>query len=703
MARLDSSLQLPHLGVVPDGAAQGRRAGWRHPPASAGTERRSCPGPLQPGLPRDPPHCQQVGAPPGHAEAQAGRGSRLRSHGAGKPALPGASLPHPPPAWRHRACKPGPVSLPGFITRHQWVHPCRSRLFYELNLPNKALFPKKTKQPPPFLLSQVASHWDTPPPPAMQHSSIHWFRKGLRLHDNPALLAAATDCCRLHPLFILDPSSNRAGANAQRFLLDALRDLDGSLREMGSRLFVVRGCPEEVFPRLFRAWGTTRLTFEVDTEPPTRQRDAAVAELAARHGVEVIQKVSHTLYDTERVLALNDGKAPLTYKHLQSLLASLGPPEKPAPALTQEHLQGCRNPCQVSHDTDYGVPTLEELGQDPAEVGPHLYPGGETAALARLDTHMERTTWVRTFKKPETEPTSLSPSTTVLSPYLKFGCLSVRTFWWRLDQVYQGREHSQPPVSLHGQLLWREFFYTAGASIPNFDRMVGNPVCLQVDWDDNPQHLRAWREGQTGYPFIDAIMTQLRSEGWIHHLARHAVACFLTRGDLWVSWEEGLKVFEELLLDADWSLNAGNWLWLSGSAFFHRYFRIYSPIAFGKKTDRDGAYIRKYLPVLKDFPAKYIYEPWKAPRAVQEQAGCLVGTHYPQPIVEHRAVSEKNLGHMKAACAQKGNKSPENHQAPSTALLPPWLPSSPPGTKREPPASPSVAQSQRKKSKTEQH
>ncbi|XP_074417427.1 cryptochrome-2-like isoform X2 [Larus michahellis] len=471
----------------------------------------------------------------------------------------------------------------------------------------------------------------------MQHSSIHWFRKGLRLHDNPALLAAATDCCRLHPLFILDPSSSRVGANAWRFLLDALRDLDGRLREMGSRLFVVRGCPEEVFPHLFHAWGTTRLTFEVDPEPSARQRDTAVAKLAAQHGVEVVREVSHTLYDTERILALNDGKAPLTYKRLQSLLASLGPPEKPAPALMQEHLQGCCTPCQVSHDIDYGVPTLEELGQDPTKVGPHLYPGGETAALTRLDVHMERTAWVCGFKKPETEPTSLSPSTTVLSPYLKFGCLSVRTFWWRLDEVYQG-----------------------------------------VDWDDNPQHLRAWREGQTGYPFIDAIMTQLRSEGWIHHLARHAVACFLTRGDLWVSWEEGLKVFEELLLDADWSLNAGNWLWLSGSAFFHRYFHVYSPIAFGKKTDRDGAYIRKYLPILKDFPAEYIYEPWKAPRSVQERAGCLVGTHYPRPIVEHRAASERNMGRMKAARAQRG-------------------------TKREPPAGPSAAKSQRKKPKVEQH
>ncbi|KAM9217005.1 cryptochrome-2-like [Leptosomus discolor] len=598
----------------------------------------------------------------------------------------------------------------------------------------------------------------------MQHNSIHWFRKGLRLHDNPALLAAVADCRRLHPLFILEPSSGPAGANARRFLLEALRDLDGNLREMGSRLFVVGGSPEEVFPRLFHAWGTTRLTFEAATEPAARRRDAAVAELAARHGVEVIREVSHTLYDTERVLALNDGEAPLTYKRLQSLLASLGPPEKPAPVLTPEHLQtmtpttgsplagrgveqevalpppslftlerndgwhtpmvhgapGCRTACRVSHDTDYGVPTwggcrtpyqvthdadyrvptLEELGQDPAEVGPHLYPGGETAALARLNTLMERRAWLCSFKKPETEPTSLSPSTTVLSPYLKFGCLSVRTFWWRLDEAYQGREHSQPPVSLHGQLLWREFFYTAGASIPHFDRMVGNPVCLQVDWDDNPQHLRAWREGRTGYPFIDAIMTQLRTEGWIHHLARHAAACFLTRGDLWVSWEEGLKVFEELLLDADWSLNAGNWLWLSGSAFFHRYFHVYSPVAFGKKTDRDGAYIRKYLPILKDFPAEYIYEPWKAPRAVQERAGCLVGTHYPRPIVEHGVASRRNLGRMKAARAR--NEAPKRHRgAPRTALPPPRLPSSPPGTKQEPPTSPSVAKSRRKKPKVE--
>jgi len=140
--------------------------------------------------------------------------------------------------------------------------------------------------------------------------------------------------------------------------------------------------------------------------------------------------------------------------------------------------------------------------------------------------------------------------------------------------------------------MWREFFYTAGAYTPNFDKMEGNPICKQIPWESKPEHLNAWKEARTGFPYIDAIMTQLKTEGWIHHLARHSVACFLTRGDLWVSWEHGQKVFEELLLDADWSLNAGNWMWLSASAFFHQYFRVYSPVAFGKKTDKHGDYIK---------------------------------------------------------------------------------------------------------------
>ena len=179
-------------------------------------------------------------------------------------------------------------------------------------------------------------------------------------------------------------------------------------------------------------------------------------------------------------------------------------------------------------------------------------------------------------------------------------------------------------------------------------------ICRQIPWreDDNKdKYLKAWKTGTTGFPFIDAIMTQLRQEGWIHHLARHSVACFLTRGDLWVSWEEGQAVFEELLLDADWSLNAANWQWLSASAFYHQYYRVYSPVAFGKKTDPLGTYIRKYVPQLAKFPKEYIYEPWKAPLSVQKGCGCIIGQDYPKPIVDHDTIHKENIGKMKAAYA----------------------------------------------------
>jgi len=248
------------------------------------------------------------------------------------------------------------------------------------------------------------------------------------------------------------------------------------------------------------------------------------------------------------------------------------------------------------------------------------------------------------------------PETTVLSPYLKFGCLSPRTFHRRLNEAevaarkcgVVGKTRNLQ-TTLHGQLMWREFAYLHGLSTVNFDRMEGNERCRQIPWGDDSDLLAAWEAGRTGYPFIDAIMTQLREEGWIHHLARHAAACFLTRGDLWQSWERGAAHFDRALLDADWSMNNFNWQWLSCSQFFYQYFRCYSPVAFGKKTDPNGDYIRHYLPQLKSYPKKYIYEPWTAPLAQQRLWGCVIGEDYPAPVVEHSEASKANMAKMKKA------------------------------------------------------
>ncbi|KAK1335712.1 hypothetical protein QTO34_003505 [Cnephaeus nilssonii] len=482
-------------------------------------------------------------------------------------------------------------------------------------------------------------------------SSVHWFRKGLRLHDNPALLAAVRGARCVRCVYILDPwfaASSSVGINRWRFLLQSLEDLDTSLRKLNSRLFVVRGQPADVFPRLFKEWGVTRLTFEYDSEPFGKERDAAIMKMAKEAGVEVVTENSHTLYDLDRIIELNGQKPPLTYKRFQAIISRMELPKKPVASVTRHQMESCPAEIQENHDETYGVPSLEELGFPTEGLGPAVWQGGETEALARLDKHLERKAWVANYERPRMNANSLLASPTGLSPYLRFGCLSCRLFYYRLWDLYKKvKRNSTPPLSLFGQLLWREFFYTAATNNPRFDRMEGNPICIQIPWDRNPEALAKWAEGKTGFPWIDAIMTQLRQEGWIHHLARHAVACFLTRGDLWVSWESGVRVFDELLLDADFSVNAGSWMWLSCSAFFQQFFHCYCPVGFGRRTDPSGDYIRRYLPKLKGFPSRYIYEPWNAPESIQKAAKCIIGVDYPRPIVNHAETSRLNIERMK--------------------------------------------------------
>ncbi|KAI4887744.1 hypothetical protein NFI96_017181 [Prochilodus magdalenae] len=488
----------------------------------------------------------------------------------------------------------------------------------------------------------------------MAVNSIHWFRKGLRLHDNPALLEAVRGANTLRCVYFLDPwfaGSSNLGVNRWRFLLQSLEDLDSSLRKLNSRLFVIRGQPANIFPRLFKEWKINRLTFECDSEPFGKERDAAIRKLASEAGVEVIVKISHTLYDLDKIIQLNGGQPPLTYKRFQTLVSSMDPPEAPLQPLTLELMGSCTTPVSENHQERYGVPALEELGFDTEDLAPAVWPGGESEALARIERHLGpdlSTAWQENFERPKMNSSLLLASPLGLSPYLRFGCLSCRLFHSKLTELYtRVKQNGSPSISLYDKLLWREFFYTAATNNPRFDRMEGNPICLRIPWERNPEALAKWAEARTGFPWIDAIMTQLRQEGWIHHLSRHAVACFLTRGDLWISWEEGMKVFEELLLDADWSVNAGSWMCHSCSSFFQQFFHCYCPVGFGRRIDPNGDFVRRYLPVLREFPAKFIYDPWNAPEEVQVAAKCVIGVDYPKPMVNHAEASRLNIERMR--------------------------------------------------------
>ncbi|KAI5713724.1 hypothetical protein M8J76_004297 [Diaphorina citri] len=535
-------------------------------------------------------------------------------------------------------------------------------------------------------------------PNSTEKHMVHWFRKGLRMHDNPSLREGLKGCTTFRCVFILDPwfaGSSNVGINKWRFLLQCLEDLDINLRKLNSRLFVIRGQPADILPKLFKEWKTTCLTFEEDPEPFGKVRDQNIMTLCRELNIEVIARVSHTLYDLDQIIEKNGGKTPLTYHQFQSIVAKMDSPSPAEAPVTPLLVRQATTPLRDDHDEKYGVPTLEELGFDIEGLLPPTWKGGETEAMRRLERHLERKAWVASFGRPKMTPQSLLASQTGLSPFLRFGCLirrttkmlkietpqqsrprpittisipyvqnlsekikrennklNIRTVFQSQRKIAQlintpetseerknknviykisctqpdcnkgpyigetkaqlhvrknqhkynlnkmnetselvmhkiNEEHDMdlnsmciidhekdwykrkfkesaymkytynkctisnptikikkapPPLSLHGQLLWREFFYCAATRNPNFDRMLGNPICVQIPWDVNMEALAKWANAQTGFPWIDAIMTQLREEGWIHHLARHAVACFLTRGDLWVSWEEGMKV-----------------------------------------------------------------------------------------------------------------------------------------------------------------
>ena len=186
----------------------------------------------------------------------------------------------------------------------------------------------------------------------------------------------------------------------------------------------------------------------------------------------------------------------------------------------------------------------------PLLCAPGYFSGGESEALTRFERKVvSQRDFVKNFNKPKSISTNvqgnpMEPSTTGLSPYISTGCLSIRRLWNSCSEIQQSSEHTVPPVSIHGQILFREMFYLLSRSVENWDQESGNSQCKEIEWGElDHALLDSWDSGQTGFPLIDAMMRQLNTTGWMHHLGRHAVSCFLTRGQLWQNWTHGRDVF----------------------------------------------------------------------------------------------------------------------------------------------------------------
>ncbi|OZJ01509.1 hypothetical protein BZG36_05550 [Bifiguratus adelaidae] len=500
-------------------------------------------------------------------------------------------------------------------------------------------------------------------------ATLFWFRNGLRVHDNRALLKALdydldekTSCIRnadkkhsalVYPVYILEPDrlkSGLIGPNRVKYL---------QVKTCHCREAAVdksAGDPLSKIPKLCADYKVNKLVFERDTDEYCRGRDENIKELMKKCHVQVETYSGHTLWDLDDIMDRSGGQLTKSYGPFVKLLEKMPQPQNRFPSIPT--MQGTLDP-HMATDPKYDLPNVEDYlqGKEPTTI----HKGGESEGLRRLDNYLQDTTRTRVFRKPQTSPIDTHPaSTTILSPFMKFGSLSCRTFWHRVNEVYKKGQHSAPPESLIGQLYWREFFYSQGE------------VALLIPWKgynenkEDEEKFQAWAEGRTRYPWIDAVMHQLIKHGWMHQLARHCVACFLTRGQLFISWEKGAEVFHKYLLDADYNLNNGNWLWLSASAYYTTYFRVYSPTKFPQKYGKsDGAkFIRQFVPEVAKLPDLYIFEPWKAPPSVQKSSNCVLGKDYPHPIMDAENAKAENMEIMRICYEKKvhGNCSPKEYE-----------------------------------------
>ena len=475
-----------------------------------------------------------------------------------------------------------------------------------------------------------------------QPTTVHWFRlDALRLHDNPAFLEAVTAGTQFKAVFIIDPwfnaNYNQGGpaVNVWRFLLEALHDIDNRLQKKpySTRLNVLYGQPTIIFPVLFKKWNVTKLTFQASqVSYESMKHDEIVKVLGAQENVQISSHYSHTLYSPQNLIALNNGQVPSTYKDFRRLLPVLGRPTDPIPEPDPMSIfiHSGSGGEQMDKLVEGKIPTLQELGFSQSEsLYSNSWVGGETEALSRLSSFCARRAMA------SEDPVNWLMSKDTLSPYIRFGCLSVRLLFSQLRQFASTSTRGQDLFEqLTKNLLLREFAFLVGYANPQFDVMQGNSLCLQLPWDNAPEYLEAWRNGKTGYPWIDAVIRQVRQEGWAHFLARQSIAVFLTRGYLWVSWVHGKEFFQEFMLDFELPVSSTCWMQSSCSGFFCNQVESYDPCAVGKQMDLEGHYIKTYVTELKDFPSEYIHQPWDAPLYIQKQADCVIGRDYPKPIVE---------------------------------------------------------------------
>jgi deoxyribodipyrimidine photo-lyase len=425
------------------------------------------------------------------------------------------------------------------------------------------------------------------------------FTRDLRVHDNPALAQACSAARQVVPLFVVDPGID-VPANRARFLAESLAVLRDELRELGGDLVIREGDPVAETVKLAREAKAEAVFTAADVTRYATRRQERLASECEKHRMRLEITPGH------QVMPAGDLQPSGGGDHFRVFT----PYWRVWTAATWRRQY--KTPSAVSLPPDLSP---GRLPAKPEDASPGLLPGGEKEGKKRART------WIDGPLKDyaDQHDAMAADETSRLSAYIRFGCVSMLS----LAKAAQNHDGGEEFVR---QLCWRDFFHQVTAAFPDMARK-NYRAGGTTDWSNDKHALDAWREGQTGIPVVDAGMRQLAAEGYMHNRARLITASFLTR-NLGIDWREGYRHFAALLADGDVANNAGNWQWVAGTGNNTSPNRVMNPLRQATRFDKDGEYVRRWVPELESLSAPRIHTPWKLPEAQRRELD------YPDPIFE---------------------------------------------------------------------
>lgn len=448
-------------------------------------------------------------------------------------------------------------------------------------------------------------------------TAVVWFRRDLRLADNPALRAAA-GAERVVAVFCFERglwAGRHASPNRNAYLLASLRELDASLKAAGGRLHFRRGDPAIEIPRLASECGATAVHVNRDHTAHARARDRRTQEALAGGGSELVGHGGLTCAEIASIETATGTPYRIFTPFYRAWARAVRrePAGRPRKLAVPPGLAAGRPPSEAEMGIDARAKRIAEV------MGP-----GEAAARRRMHAAAESSADYHRIRDD-----AGADATTRLSAALHFGTVSpLELERLLLDAGTEGAGE------LRRQLAWRDFWLNVIRNFPGNRTQAYDERFRGMRWRRSASDLQAWKRGETGVPWIDAGMRQLLAEGWMHNRVRMAVASYLTK-NLLIDWREGEAHFMAHLLDGDEAQNNGNWQWAASvGADPQPYFRVFNPVTQQRKLDGDGTYVRRWVPEIAALPDRHLGAPWEAPADVLAEAGIELGTTYPEPLVD---------------------------------------------------------------------